>query len=105
VVDLLLAVLATAVFGAVGLTALAGFTVVPFLLALRLADARDVSPARAGALAAGGVLLGLALAGSVLLLDAPVALVLPALAVAYAVPLVLRVLERPPLAGTAGQHE
>jgi hypothetical protein len=32
-------------------------------------------------------------------------LVLPALALAYAVPLLLRVLERPPLAGTAGQHE
>lgn len=103
--DLLLAVLATAVLGAVGLMALAGLTVVPFVLALRLAQARGLSPGRTGALAACGVLLGLALAGAALLLDVPVVLVLPALALAYAVPLLLRLIERPPLVGTAGQHE
>lgn len=104
-VDLLLAVLATVLLGAVGLTVLAALTLVPFVLALRLAERRGLSPGRAGALAAGGVLLALALVGAALLLDVPVWLVLPALALAYAVPLLLRVLERPPLAGTAGQHE
>lgn len=104
-VDLLLALLATLVILAVGLTALAGLTVVPFLLALRLAETRQLSPGRVGAFAAGGILLGLALSGAALVLDVPVWLVLPALALTYVVPLLLRLLGRPSLAGTAGRHE
>jgi hypothetical protein len=105
VVDLLLAVLAVTVLGAIGLLALAGLTVVPFVLALLQADARGLSPGRVGGLAAAGVLVALALAGASLLAGAPVALGLPALSLAYAVPLLLKVLERPSFAGAAGRHE
>ena len=103
--DLLLAVLATAALTTVGLLALCGLTFVPVVLSLRLAAAKRLSPGRVGSMAAGGILLGLALAGGALLTGVPVALVLPALALVYAVPVLLRVLARPALAGAAGQHE
>lgn len=104
-IDLLLALLATAVLATVGLLALAGLTVVPFVLSLRLAEARRLSPGRVGGMAAICIVLALALAAWVLLTDAPTALVLPALLLAYAVPALLRVLGRPALVGTAGRHE
>jgi hypothetical protein len=103
--DLLLALLVFTVLVAGGLAVLAGLTVVPFVVALRLAEARALSPGRVGTAAAAGVLLGLALAGSALLLGATPLLVLPAVALVWAVPLALRVLGAPAIAGRAGRHE
>ncbi len=102
--DLLLALLVFTVLVALGLTLLAGLTIVPFVAALHLAEVRGLSSARVSAGAAGGVLLGFALAGAVLLLDAPRLLVVPALLLVWAVPLGLRLLSAPALAGRAGRH-
>lgn len=103
--DLLLALLVFTVLVGVGLAVLAGLTVVPFLAALRLAAAGGLSAARVGTAAAVGVLLGLALAGSVLLLGISPLAVLPALLLVWAVPAALRLLGAPWLAGHAGRHE
>ena len=102
--DLLLALLAFTVIVVLGLAALTGLTVVPFVYALQLADRRGVSSARVGTVAATGVLLGLAVAGTVLLLDAPAFLVLPAVVTVWAVPVGLRLLGAPSIAGRAGRH-
>jgi hypothetical protein len=56
-------------------------------------------------MAAGGIVLGLALAGAMVLTGAPAVLALPALLLTYAVPTLLRVLSRAPLVGSAGRHE
>lgn len=103
--DLLLALLATTVMTTVALLALSGLTVVPFVLALRLAQTRRLSVGRVGAMATGGIVLALALSGGTLLAGGPAALVLPALLLAYAVPAVLRVTRGTAVAGTAGRHE
>ncbi|MEX2289404.1 MAG: hypothetical protein WD794_03645 [Mycobacteriales bacterium] len=60
--DLLLALVTFPLIVAVGLALLAAVTLVPFVLALQMADARAFSSARWGAVALGGSLLGLALA-------------------------------------------
>lgn len=103
--DLLLALLVSTVVVAVALAALAGVTVVPFVVALHLAAARALSAARVGTAAAMGVLLGLGLAGALLLRGAPAVLALLALALTWAVPVALRPLGAPSLAGRAGRHE
>ena len=102
--DLLLALLAFTVIVALGLAALAGLTVVPFVYALHLADRRGLSASRVGTVTAAGVLLGLALAGTVLLLDAPAPFVLVAVVTVWAVPVGLRLLGAPSIAGRAGRH-
>ena len=61
-IDLLLAAVAFPVILGLGLALLAGVTLVPFVLALQMADSRRFSTARWGALALVGSLLGLALA-------------------------------------------
>ena len=102
--DLLLALLAFTAIMALGLSSLAGLTVVPFVSALHLADRRGLSAARVGTSAAAGILLGLALAGTVLLLGAPVPFVLVAVITVWAVPVGLRLLGAPSIAGRAGRH-
>jgi type II secretory pathway component PulK len=62
VLDLLLAVVAVAVLVAVALALLAAVTLVPFVVALQMADARRFSTARWGAVALLGSALGLAAA-------------------------------------------
>jgi len=88
--DLVLPVLAAAVFVALGLAALSAVTLAPFVVALQLADARRRSAAAwgAAALAAAGAALGVAL---VLLLAGghPVVAGLAGAALAWAVPAVL----------------
>ncbi len=106
--DLLLATLGLTVVVAVGLTALAGLTIVPFVSALQLAGGdpqRALSPGRVGAFAVTGVLLGLASVAGILVAGAPVFLTLPALALTWVVPAALRLLGSPSLAGAAGRHE
>lgn len=63
--DLLLAVVAVAVLGALAVAALVAVTVAPFVVALQRADAVGASPVRVGALtlAASGVGAALAVLG------------------------------------------
>ena len=103
--DLLVSLLVFTVLVTAGLAGLAALTVVPFAVALGQAQARGLSAGRVGALAAAGVLLGLALAGAAVLSGAAPALALPALLLTWAVPVLLRVRHRPRLAGRAGRHE
>ena len=60
--DLLLAALAFPLIVALGLALLAAFTLVPFFVALQMADARAFSTARWGAIALAGSAVGLLLA-------------------------------------------
>lgn len=60
--DLLLAAVTFPLIVAVGLALLSVVTLVPFVLALQMADARSFSPTRWGAVAAVGSLGGLVLA-------------------------------------------
>ena len=60
--DLLLAVVVFPLIVAVLLAALAAVTLVPFVVALQMADARAFSTTRWGAIALAGSLVGLALA-------------------------------------------
>lgn len=87
--DLLAATAVLLVIVAVGAAALVGMTVVPFVLATDLAEARRGSTARAGALALGGIAVGLGLAFAVVRSDLPSALVVLPLALCWAVPLAL----------------
>jgi hypothetical protein len=60
VLDLLLAAVTFPLIVALGLAALAAVTLVPFVVALQMADRRRFSTARGGVVALGGSLLGLA---------------------------------------------
>ena len=90
------------------LAVLAALTLVPFVLALRLAERRGYAQARWGALALAGSVLGAAvlllalrIGGGDLLAGAAVGVLL-----AYAVPLLLRLVALDPLvSGRPGRHE
>lgn len=84
-----------------------GLTVVPYVVALDLAQGRRFSTARSGALALGGVLVGLGGAFLLYRSDLPTVLVALPLAMTWAVPGVLWLLDERQalLGGRAGAHE
>ena len=107
-VDTLLAAIVFAVIVAVGLAGLAAVTLVPFVLALQMADARRFSTARWGAVTLAGSLLGLAVAAYVVLrTDRSSAFALLGLPFAFLGPGVLWLLEEQQsrIGGRAGAHE
>jgi hypothetical protein len=62
VIDLVLAAIVFPLIVALGLALLAAVTLVPFVLALQMAEARSFSPTRWGAVALAGSVVGLLLA-------------------------------------------
>ena len=99
--DLLTSAVAFAVVVALGLTGLALLTLVPFVLSLHLAERRAFDPARWGAAALAGSVLGV---GALVLRGSPVLLV-PGLLLPAATPLLLLVLRRgSPVGGRVGRH-
>lgn len=107
-IDLLLAAIAFPLIVALGLALLAGVTLVPFVVALRMADARRFSSSRWGAVALAGSLLGLLLALVVARSDRlPDALALLPLLLTWAGPGALWLLsgEEALVGGRAGAHE
>ena len=106
--DLLLAALVFPLLVALAVALLAALTLVPFLVALQMADARRFSTARWGAVTIVASLLGLALALLVARSDSlPALAVLIPLAVTWAGPAALRLLtgEEELVGGRAGRHE
>ena len=106
--DLLLAALVFPLLVALGVAGLAAVTLVPFVVALQMADARRFSTARWGALTIACSLVGLALAALVVRSDTlpSVAALLP-LALTWAGPAGLWLLtgEEELVGGRAGRHE
>ena len=106
--DLLLAAIGFPLIVALGLALLAAVTLVPFVLALRMADSRSFPSLRWGAFALAGSLLGLLLALVVLRSEriADAAAVLP-LVLTWAGPGALWLLtgEDAAIGGRAGAHE
>jgi hypothetical protein len=108
VLDLVLAALVFPLLVALALAALAVVTLVPFVTALQMARTRCFSTARWGALALGGIGVGLAVAAyAVLREDRSPAWVLLGVPFAYAAPLALLLLEpgHTAVGGRAGAHE
>ena len=106
--DLLLAVLVFALLVALGLALLAAVTLVPFVVALRMADARRFSTTRWGAVTIVASLVGLGLALLFVRSDTlpSIAALLP-LTVTWAGPGALWLLtgEEELVGGRAGRHE
>ena len=106
--DLLLAALLFPLLVAVAVALLAAFTLLPFVVALQMADARRFSTARWGAFAIVASLIGLGLALLVARSDTlpSVGVVIP-LAVTWAGPAALWLLtgEEELVGGRAGRHE
>lgn len=86
VLDLLSALAVVTVLVAVALTALAGVTVVPWTLAQVMAERRRFAPVRCGAVATGGILVGLLGAFAWLRSDLPTAVAVVPLALTWAGP-------------------
>lgn len=104
--DALVSAVVFALVVAVGLAVLYAVTVVPFLLAVGMAERRGFSTGRWGGLALLGVLLGLGLALAVRAADLPRVLQLLALLGVFAAPAALLVLDSGSrLGGRAGRHE
>jgi hypothetical protein len=108
VIDLLLATLGFTAIVAVALVALVGFTVVPFVVAVSMAERRAFSPARWGAVAVVSCLGGLGLA--YLLWShtgVPRPLALLPVVLSWAAPGVLWLLEGTEelIGGRSGRHE
>ena len=106
--DLLLAALVFPLLVALGLALLAALTLVPFVVALQMADARRFSTARWGAVAITCSLVGLALAALVVRSDTlPTAGALVPLALTWGGPAALWLLtgEEELVGGRAGRHE
>ena len=106
--DLLLALVTTALLVALALAVLSAMTLAPFVIGLRMAEARRFSTARWGALTLAGVGIALLLA-LVLLRDdrvAPPVALLPLL-LAWGGPAALRLLAEQDTGpgGRAGRHE
>lgn len=101
--DLLAAVVVVALLASAGLVLLVLLTVVPFVVALQRADRQGCSPARTGAVAMAGSLLGLALAGVQSRAGAPPPLVALPLLLALVGPLAARAVPR--WLGRRGGHE
>lgn len=106
--DLLLAVVTTALLVALALALLSAVTLAPFVVGLQLAQARQFSTARWGALTLAGIGVGLLLALLLVRGDrvvTPVAL-LPLL-LTWGAPAALRLLAEQDtgLGGRAGRHE
>ena len=100
--DLLTSAVAFAVVVALGLTGLALLTLVPFVLSLHLAERRAFDPARWGAAALAGSVLG---AGALVLLRSSPVLLVPGLLLPAATPLLLLLLRRgSPVGGRVGRH-
>jgi len=104
VTDLLAAAAAFAAVVALALACLAALTLVPFVLALRSAERRGFDPARWGALALAGSVLGV---GVVLVaLRSSLVLLLVAVPLAFAGPLALPLLPADSkLGGRIGRHQ
>ena len=106
--DLLLAVAAAALLTAVALALLSAVTLVPFVVALSLAERRGFSTGRWGAVTLAGAVTGLLLAGVLLTGDrVPAPLALLPLLLGWTGPVVLRLLSEQDtaLGGRAGRHE
>ena len=106
--DLLLAAVVFPLLVALGVALLSAFTLVPFVVALQMAEARRFSTTRWGALAIGASLVGLALALLVARSDTlPAVGVAIPLAVTWAGPAALWLLtgEEELVGGRAGRHE
>ena len=102
----LLSAVVFALVVAVAMAAVYAVTVVPFVLALTLAERRGFSTGRWGGLALLGVLLGLALAGAARLADAPRLVQVLPLLLGFAAPLALYLLDGSErVGGRAGRHE
>ena len=101
--DALVSAVVFALVVAVGLAALYAVTVVPFLLAVGMAERRGLSTGRWGGLAVLGVLLGLGLALAVRAVDLPRVLQLLALLGVFSAPALLLVTGDG--ARSAGRHE
>jgi hypothetical protein len=108
VLDLLLAAIVFPLLVAVGLALLALVTLVPFVLALQMAESRGFSTARWGTVALAGSLLALVLALIFLRSDtiaAPAAALPLVLAAAGPAALWLLTGDESGLGGRTGQHE
>ncbi len=106
--DLLLAAIVLPLLVAVALAALAGLTLVPFVVALELAERRRFSTTRWGAVSLAASVLGLGFALLVLRSDSvPPAVALPGVLLTWLAPVLLRVLgpAGTALGGRAGAHE
>ena len=104
VLTALVAAVVVALLVAAGLAVLYAVTVVPFLVTVDLAERRGCSTGRWAGLSLAAVLVALALALAGLLVGAPRALLLVALAVGF-VPAVVLALRSETLGGRAGRHE
>ncbi len=105
--DLLAAAAVVLVLTAVAALVLVAVGVAPLVVAGGLAERRGASPARTGAAALLGVLVGLGGAALVVRSDLPTPLAVLPLAVCWATPLALRLAGdgAGALAGTRGAHE
>ena len=106
--DLLLAAVTFPLIVAAALAVLAGFTLVPFVLALEMADRRRFSSTRWGAIAITGSLVGLALTLLFVRSDrVPSVIALLPLLLTWAGPSALWLLtgEETAVGGRAGAHE
>jgi hypothetical protein len=105
VIDVLVAAVAVTAVVAAGLALLAAVTLVPFVLALRMADRRGFPSARWGSLALAGAVLGLGVVLLALRSDASPLLAAVGLPMSFAAPLALSLLEPgQPLGGRTGRH-
>lgn len=103
-IDLLAATVAFTAVVALGLAVLALLTLVPFVLALRLAEQRGVDPARGGAAALLGSVLGVGLV--LLALRSSLVLLVIAVPLAFAGVLALTLLsDDSRLRGRVGRHQ
>jgi hypothetical protein len=107
VADLLVTLLVGCVLGALGCVAFVLFTVVPFVVGVDMAERRGFSTDRWGAFCLLSVSLAAALAFLVHQRDLSSLLYLPAVALTWAVPGVLALLDasQRTLGGRAGAHE
>ena len=104
--DLLASLVVFPLLVALGLAVLYALTVVPVLLSLAMAERRGFSTGRWAGLALLGVLLGLGLAAVAVRADAPRVLQVVPLALAFAAPLGLWLLQgTEAVGGRAGRHE
>jgi hypothetical protein len=104
VLTALVAAAVVALLVSAGLAVLYAVTVVPFLVAVDLAERRGCSTGRWAGLSLAAVLLALGLAAGALLGGAPRPLLVPALAVGF-VPAVVLARRSDTVGGRAGRHE